>query len=91
MKNEKLKKQIKNLSKSIPKHIDLVPEIKVRELTKDEIVIIKGYFDFYNVNGWEPVRGLHICHISKKSFLDIVLSASLNPLCSANFQKASGL
>ena len=70
MKNEKLKKQIKNLSKSIPKHIDLVPEIKVRELTKDEIVIIKGYFSFYNVNDWKPVRGLHICHISKKSFLD---------------------
>ena len=70
MKNEKLKKQINKLSKYVPKHILLVPDLKDRELTKDEVKVIKTYFSFYNQNGWNPVRGLHICNISKNSYLD---------------------
>ena len=70
MKNEKLKKQIKELSKYIPKHIILSSEQKDRELTKDEYQVAKGYFEYYGVHGWIKQRGMVIRHISEKSFLD---------------------
>ena len=70
MVNEKLQKQIKKLSKYVPKHIHLVPEIKDRELTEDEMKVINDLLSFYNVNGWTPVNGMVIKHFSKKSFID---------------------
>jgi len=72
MKYEKLKKQVKKLSKYLPKEIILVTDVhsKERELTEDEIKVIKGYFQFYQANGWIPVYGMIIKHISKKSYLD---------------------
>lgn len=70
MKNEKLKKQIKKLSKLTPEDIIIINEQKERELTKDEIKVIKSYFHFYQVKGWVPVYGMIIKHISKKSYLD---------------------
>ena len=70
MTNEKLKKQIKKLCKFMPKHIVLSSEQKDRELTADEFEVIKGYFEFYNTNGWIKARGMVIKHISEKSFLD---------------------
>lgn len=70
MKNEKLIKQIKQLSKLLPKNITLIPELKDRELTQDEIQVIKSYFKFYDKNGWIPLIGLMLPYISKKSYLD---------------------
>ena len=70
MKNEKLKKQIKKLSKYLPENIILSNEQKERELTEDEMKVIKSYFQFYQANGWTPVYGMIIKHISKKSYLD---------------------
>jgi hypothetical protein len=70
MKTEKLKKQINQLSKYVPKHISLITEQKDRELTADEFQVIKGYLEFYGVNRWIKQRGMVIKHISKDSFLD---------------------
>lgn len=67
MKNEK---QIKELSKYLPKHIVLSSEQHDRELTADEFKITKGYFEFYGVHNWIKQRGMIIGHISKDSYLD---------------------
>lgn len=70
MKNETLLKQLKQLSKLLPKHIALIPQLKDRELTTHEILVIKEYFKFYAVNNWKPVSGMIIKYISKKSYVD---------------------
>jgi sulfur relay (sulfurtransferase) DsrC/TusE family protein len=68
--NEKLKKQIKKLSKYVPKHIFLVPEIKDRELTKAEMKVIQSYLEFYELYNFVPLNGMKIKHFSEKSYLD---------------------
>lgn len=70
MKNEKLQKQIKQLSKYIPDNILLVPEQKDRDLTDDEMVVIKEYLGFYAANDWQKQRGMLIKHFSKNSYID---------------------
>jgi hypothetical protein len=70
MKNEKLLKQIKELQKHLPKEIILKPEGLDRELTKDEIQVIRSYFIFYRVVNFKPKAGLLLPKISCKSYLD---------------------
>jgi hypothetical protein len=70
MKNEKLLKQIKELQKHLPKEIILKPEVKDRELTKDEMEVIKSYFKFYSTVDFNPTKGIILPKISSKSFID---------------------
>jgi hypothetical protein len=70
MKNETLKEQIKQLSRFVPERIILVTEGKSRELTEDEVVVIKEYLGFYAANDWKKKRGMIIKHFSKDSYLD---------------------
>lgn len=70
MKNKVLLKQIKHLQKMLPKDIILKPELNDRELTKDEVEVIKSYLTFYNTVNFNPVRGLTLPKVSKNSYLD---------------------
>lgn len=69
--SETLKKQLKQLSMYLPKHIVLKHEGKDRDFTEDEMVVIKDYIMFYyGLNGWKPARGMIVKHFSKKSYID---------------------
>ncbi len=70
MKNEKLLKQVKELQKHLPKTIILKPEGIDRELTRDEISVIKSYFRFYKTFDFKPKSGLILPFISYESYLD---------------------
>jgi len=65
-----LNKQLKNLQKLLPKNITLKAEGKQRELTKQEISVIKSYFAFYNVVKYIPQRGMMLPNISDKGYVD---------------------
>jgi len=74
MKNEKLLKQINELQKHLPKKIILKPEGLDRELTRDEISVIRSYFRFYKTVDFKPKPGLILPFISYKSYLDFAFT-----------------